>query len=140
VKFFIYWICSFFMFSTAVFCQPISWTGTWDTTFSKLQITQKGNQVTGYYEHDNGKISGTVQGNRLIGTWHESGNDEGKFQFVMSSDGNSFSGKWGRSSGPLSSTWNGTRLTPVVDPAPAPPRFPKVCGMGPEIPPLTGWS
>jgi len=74
-----------------------------------MELTQNGNEVTGYYFEDNGKLSGTLKGNTLTGTWHETGNDTGKFQFSMSSDAESFSGKWGRKNGPLEYDWNGRR-------------------------------
>jgi len=65
--------------------------------------------VSGSYGHDNGELSGTVDGNTLTGTWIETGNDTGRFQFTMSSDGESFNGKWGRKDGPLEHDWTGRR-------------------------------
>jgi len=120
MKVFVCWICSFFLFSTAGFCQQFSWTGTWDTTFDKLYLVQDGKDVTGYYEHDSGKLSGSVNGNQLVGTWHESGNDTGQLRFVMSMDGKAFSGNWGEITGPLKSPWNGSRLTPLDEQSLAP--------------------
>lgn len=58
-----------------------------------------GGKVTGTYEWDNGKISGTVSGDTLEGTWsqaptHSSPDDTGEIRFKMSPDCNSFEGKW----------------------------------------------
>ena len=86
-----------------------SWAGTWDTSFNKMILTQNGNSVTGYYEHDNGKISGTISGNTLRGTWTEDGNEIGEFIFTMSADGKSFTGSCGWGESNTGMTWNGQR-------------------------------
>ncbi len=102
------------------FFNNTAWTGTWNTTFKKMVLAQTGsyenryNKVSGTYGHDNGKIVGIVNGNVLEGTWHEAGNQTGKFRFVMSLDGKSFSGKWGSSSNVPGNTWNGTRITRIM--------------------------
>lgn len=91
------------------------WTGTWNTSFKQMVLTQSGDQVTGHYTHDNGEIVGTVSGNTLKGTWSESPSfqppkDAGDFEFTLSPDGKSFVGKWRYgSSGDWSGEWNGTR-------------------------------
>jgi hypothetical protein len=76
-----------------------SWEGEWDSDWGNIVITQKGNQISGTYTHDNGRISGMVSGNTITGTWAEypsysAPNDAGDIIFEMASDGKSFSGKW----------------------------------------------
>jgi hypothetical protein len=78
-----------------------SWTGTFMTTWSggghdvRMVLVQTGNMVTGTYEYDDGTITGTVQGNRLVGTWTESkGQSGGPVEFEMAQDGKTFAGWW----------------------------------------------
>ena len=40
-----------------------TWTGTWDTEWGVMALTQAGSQVKGTYPHDTGHIAGTVTGN-----------------------------------------------------------------------------
>jgi hypothetical protein len=86
------------------------WTGKWDTgQWGEMTLQQNGSSVTGNYEWDSGKITGTVSGNILKGTWSESPtyqpeNDAGDFEFTISSNGNSFTGRWRYGS---SGDWDG---------------------------------
>jgi hypothetical protein len=60
-----------------------------------MTLAVSGSTVTGTYEFDDGTITGTVQGDRLIGTWTEDGGQSrGPVEFVMAGDGKSFSGWW----------------------------------------------
>ncbi len=100
----------------------LNWAGTWQTNWGTMHLSQSAGQVTGTYEHDNGKIIGSISknmlGNILVGTWSESPsyappNDAGDIEWVMSPDFNSFKGYWRYgSSGEWDGTWNGTRLSP----------------------------
>jgi hypothetical protein len=87
-----------------------TWTGTWDTTYGNMQLSQSDGSVTGTYEVDQGTIEGTVQGNKLIGTWHEGEGDAGEFEFTLSPDGNSFVGGWRVNSSEDWTEWTGTRV------------------------------
>jgi hypothetical protein len=93
-----------------------NWSGTWDTDWGEMTLVQTGNTVTGEYTHDSGKISGTVSGNKLIGTWSESPSynppsDAGDVEFTLSANGNSFDGSWRYgSTGSMSGGWVGTRI------------------------------
>ncbi len=76
-----------------------NWSGTWQTPWGKMVIVQNGNSITGTYEHDKGKITGTVNGNKITGNWSEAASykppsDAGDFEFVISADGKSFTGRW----------------------------------------------
>ena len=91
-----------------------TWTGVWDTSWGPMALTQSDGSVTGTYEYDQGMIQGTVQGNKLIGTWSEypsyaPPDDGGEFEFIMSPDGNSFLGRWRYDSSGDWSEWTATR-------------------------------
>jgi len=100
----------------------LNWAGTWQTNWGTMHLSQSAGQVTGTYEHDNGKIIGYISknmlGNILVGTWSESPsyappNDAGDIEWVMSPDFNSFTGYWRYgSSGEWDGTWDATRLSP----------------------------
>ena len=94
-----------------------SFAGKWQTDFGVMTLTQNGISVDGTYTWRNGRVKGTITDNILRGTWTQNssdlGNDvtSGDFEFVLSSDGNSFAGKWRYGSGGewQSTPWNGTR-------------------------------
>ena len=82
--------------------------------------------MTGYYAHDDGKITGMISkdGSTMKGWWSEAPtyqptSDAGDVIFKISPDGNSFTGTWwyGTQSG-SGSPWNGTRIggAPVTPP------------------------
>lgn len=87
--------------------QP-DWAGAWTTNFNRLILIQEGNRVTGTYAYKDGRLEGTVQGDVLQGTWIQS-NGKGRFEFRLSADGRSFSGKWGNGDTLTGGPWNGTR-------------------------------
>lgn len=95
--------------------QNCDWTGTWNTNWGEMKLTQSGNTVTGEYTWDKGKITGTVSGQVLKGTWSESPsysppNDAGDFEFTKTTC-DSFEGKWRYgSSGEWRTDWSGTRI------------------------------
>jgi hypothetical protein len=101
--------------ATATSPMPLStWTGVWDTDWGRMELTQSDGSVTGTYEYDQGQIQGTVQGNKLVGTWSEypsyaPPDDAGDFEFVLSPDGNSFLGRWRYDSEGDWSEWTATR-------------------------------
>ena len=93
------------------------WSGEWNTDFDKLIISQQGNQVTGNYGWEKGRIQGQVIGNKLTGTWAEAPTylgpkDAGTFEFTMNQTGDAFTGIWKYADGTTSSKkpyWNGKR-------------------------------
>jgi hypothetical protein len=92
-----------------------TWTGVWATNWGNMELTQSDSSVTGTYAHDQGQIEGTVQGNKLIGTWSEypsyaPPDDAGEFEFTMSPDGNSFLGRWRYDSVGDWEEWSATRI------------------------------
>lgn len=83
------------------------WSGSWSTSYGQMTVSQVGSSVSGSYEHNNGKILGTVEGNEFTGTWQESTDSAiytGPLDLVMNDDCTSFSGHWKYSS---SDSWNG---------------------------------
>lgn len=72
---------------------PANFTGSWESNFGVIIMTQTGTTVSGTYSHDVGSLTGTVTGNVLKGTWVES-DDKGTFTFTLSADGKSFKGSW----------------------------------------------
>ncbi len=103
------------LFAGLVSAAECSFDGTWGSEWGDMALTQSGNAVTGTYTHDSGKITGTVSGGVLKGKWSESPsyagpNDAGDIEFVISSDCNSFTGKWRYgSTGDMTGGWTGTR-------------------------------
>ncbi|MCX6669511.1 MAG: hypothetical protein NTV25_06875 [Methanothrix sp.] len=91
-----------------------------------MELQQSGITVTGTYTWDQGRIQGSVFGNRLVGTWSESPSysptaDAGDFEFTLSDDCNSFSGRWRYgSSGEWRTDWPGTREAPACESTVAP--------------------
>jgi hypothetical protein len=86
--------------------------GVYKTDYKEMTLQQKGFKVTGTYESGNGKIDATLNGNKLIGTWSNSGsNKSGKFEFIFNSDFSSFMGKYGYNSSLPTKKWNGTKIS-----------------------------
>ena len=100
----------------------LNWSGTWDTSWGTMYLTQSLGKVTGTYDYQGGKIEGYISknlsGNILVGTWSEHPSyappdDAGDIEFIMSPDSNSFTGRWRYgSSGDWYSDWTGTRVSP----------------------------
>ena len=75
------------------------WASKWDTNFGEMELQFLGDQVTGEYEADYGRIEGIVAGRVVTGIWSEAPsytppNDAGQFEFTLSEDGRSFDGQW----------------------------------------------
>jgi hypothetical protein len=76
-----------------------------------MTLNQIGNKVSGTYEGANGKIQAILNGNRLVGTWRNDGNNKsGKFEFIFNSNYSSFTGKFGYKNANPSKKWNGTKI------------------------------
>lgn len=93
------------------------WTGTWDTAFGRMRLSQSGSSVSGDYDVDQGRISGTVSGQMLRGTWTEAPSrqppaDAGEVELTMGADCQSFSGQWRYGSSEAWRTgWFGQRVS-----------------------------
>lgn len=95
-----------------------SFNGTWKTNWGTMKIRQGGFAVSAVYTHDKGKITGTVEGNVMTGTWSEAPtyaptSDAGDLELVLSKDGKTFAGRWRYGSkASWNGNWNGTRVEP----------------------------
>lgn len=92
------------------------WSGSWDSDWGLMEFSQSGSKVTGTYVYNNGRITGTVSGNTLTGTWSESPTynppgDAGDVVFTLAADGRSFAGNWryGSGTGPWDGEWRATK-------------------------------
>lgn len=103
-------------------CEPstpteavLQWPTTWDTDFGRMELEFAGELVTGQYDHDEGRIDGIVSGPVITGTWSEAPgyappSDAGQFEFMLSEDGRSFTGRWRYGSDGEWRSWSGTAL------------------------------
>jgi hypothetical protein len=87
------------------------WAGSWNTDYGTLVLMVSGNNATGTYSDNGGKLTGTILGNVLNGTWSElptynPPNDAGDFQFTLS--GNGYTGQWRYGSSGDWNSWNGS--------------------------------
>jgi len=90
---------------------------TYGKTNFKLTLKQSGNKITGIYEHDNGRLEGTIEGSEIRGRWYEAPTykppkDAGEFRFSFAQDLKSFTGKWhyGFEEKQWRSDWNGKKI------------------------------
>ena len=114
--------------------EPVSvgadWAGAWQTDWGVVTLQVNGNQVTGSYPHDQGRLQGTLSpdGWTLEGTWAEAPsfqppNDAGRFIFTLAQDKQSWSGKWGYGDAVDYGDWTGVRVAqpPAASHEAAPP-------------------
>jgi hypothetical protein len=108
------------------------WSGNWNTTWlekdgnrtvSPMTMTQAGNNVSATFRYAypgegsyTGILTATVKGNTITGTYAETDNDTGYFEFALSQDQKAFTGTWAHASageGALANStlfWNGFRV------------------------------
>lgn len=88
--------------------------GAWQSSWGNLYLTQTGSSVSGTYDHDGGRITGTLSGDVLTYRWSQKSGRQGVGTFTLAGDGKSFSGPWSytNADGSLGSggTWSATRL------------------------------
>lgn len=91
--------------------------GTWQTTFGTMVLQVKNGSVSGNYTHDKGRITGSMNGRRLLCQWSEfptyrPAHDAGDCYFDFSADGKRFSGKWryGHGTGRWDGDWSGYKI------------------------------
>lgn len=77
-----------------------TWTGTWNTNYGRVVLTQAGNIVTGTYLFCSGHLHGTVTGSTVRGRWGQrfpcdgAREGSGRFEFTMTPGGDAFRGHW----------------------------------------------
>lgn len=81
--------------------------GNWSTNYGAMMLSQAGNNVTGTYYAGDGKITGTLRGNKLTFTYRDR-DDAGEGGFEFAADGKSFTGTWRAQSGD-NGEWTGSR-------------------------------
>ena len=79
------------LFSTSVIAAECSYSGSWESDWGEMVLVQSGSSVYGDYDWDEGRISGSVEGGVLRGTWSEypsysPDNDAGDVEFVFAED------------------------------------------------------
>ena len=92
----------------------LTWSGSWQSNFGTIIMTQTGSSVHGDYSYGatRGELDGTINPsivNILSGTWRESTGGTGRFEFTMSGSMNQFSGWYTTGSSTTHNTWNGNR-------------------------------
>jgi len=98
--------------------------GCWDSPeWGWMRLETDGTTVSGTYEHDEGRIEGVVEGSALLGMWLEEPSyappdDGGDIEFVLSEDGQSFTGHWRYGTG---EGWSGSWTAVRVECEPAAP-------------------
>lgn len=109
-----------------------TFSGSWDTNMGAMQLQQSGSSLSGTYSGA-GQVTGTVNGTYAQGTY-VNGAYHGDFEFTLSADGNSFSGRWWRPG--RESPWTGTRIgaTPITTPQPTQPAPPAMGTTGAASP------
>lgn len=92
---------------------PGNFTGVWSTTFGIMRLRQSGRHVSGTYTYSDGVIDGYVTNGTLKLHWLERDtNGKGPGEFVLSEDGDSFSGIWAYDETvENTSSWTGKRLS-----------------------------
>jgi hypothetical protein len=93
------------------------WAGTWDATWGTLELVQSGDKVKGSFTtHIDCKLTGTVSGNTLAGSFVENEGTEGEitgtFKCVMSDSGKDWEGTWTESGASEEDmyNWPGTKI------------------------------
>jgi MscS family membrane protein len=103
------WIVFFSLAQSALAEGATDWAGTWDARWrgggGQLQLQQSGQDVTGIYMNNNGRVVGKADGPELRGDWSQ-GDKHGQFILVLSPDGQSF---MGRLEGSSREWWTGVR-------------------------------
>ena len=90
-----------------------NFSGVWKTSFGMMRLTQHGNAVDGCYMFSGtARITGTVNGERLVFTYREPDGTKGAGEFTLAQDREGFSGKWKPDGGKDGGEWTGTRVAP----------------------------
>ena len=85
--------------------------GSYTSNWGAVTLHQHGVRVTGTYVYEDGRLDGTLVGNKLTYTWHER-DASGRGIFVIASDGD-LVGTWGIGSDDTSG--GGWHLVPAHD-------------------------
>jgi hypothetical protein len=88
-----------------------NFTGTWETTFGLMTLTQDGDRVKGTYvmEGTTSSIEGRVEKGKLTFRYQEPG-VQGEGSFELAADGQSFTGRWREDGTTAWLPWKGKRV------------------------------
>lgn len=95
--------------------------GTYESNYGLFHLQQEGTSVTGCYEHDEGLLTGGIEGRVMKFTWRENGgpDDQGPALMVFTADGQRMLGLWGtKGSEKLTNQWNGKKVSNEVGSCP----------------------
>lgn len=67
-----------------------SWSGSWQTNYGPLMLTQNGDSLKGNFSESEELVEGVVSGRYVIGKWFGHANQKGGLNMLMSKDCNSF--------------------------------------------------
>lgn len=88
-----------------------SFTGTWQTTYGEMTLTEQGGKIEGTYAYTSGAtISGRREKNRFTFTYQEP-HAKGEGWFELAADGKTFAGEWRSDGGEQWLPWKGERTT-----------------------------
>ncbi|QFT30173.1 Outer membrane porin F precursor [Labrenzia sp. THAF82] len=96
--------------------QTSNFSGVYTTNWGPFYLKFSDGELSGCYDHDNGKFVGTSVGGVMNIEWREDGEDSGSAVLALSASGDQFSGLWYKNA-ELHGTWIGKRS---VDQAGAP--------------------
>lgn len=91
--------------------------GTYDTDYGVFHLRQQGSALSGCYESNEGRFTGTVEGRVAKLTWHEGGTSSGPAVFVFAADGRGFRGHWWHDTDrgrPPAGSWDGRKSSADV--------------------------
>ena len=76
-----------------------NWSGLWDTEWGIMYLVQTGDNVSGIYGRNDGRITGTASGIGIIGTWSEwpsyaPPDHAGDVWLELTGNGNTLTGHW----------------------------------------------
>jgi len=93
--------------------------GTYDSTFGRMHLRQRGTSISGCYEHDDGLLTGSIEGRVMKLKWTQS-STRGPATMVFSSDGRNLFGLWWDEGNELApgSHWDGPKISSTVGSCP----------------------
>lgn len=104
------------VFNTASFAQSCHFGGTWNSNFGKMTLSQNGSQISGSLGSD--KITGSVQGYILQGSYWAGSGYPADVVFYISPDCNKLNGEYTK--GQSTQKWTATRVTHQPHPPSSP--------------------
>ncbi|MCX6979180.1 MAG: hypothetical protein NTV08_00230 [Verrucomicrobia bacterium] len=90
-----------------------NFSGVWKSSYGMMRLTQQGNAVEGcYMMSGTARVSGTVNGDRMVFTYRELDGTTGAGEYKLSAERDKFEGRWKADGGKGGGAWTGTRVLP----------------------------